>query len=244
MSEIRVVTWAMCEDFAQIAGKVDHLVNSARKFDINLELMGVGVKFECLKQKLHVLRDYLENIPADTYILAVDGFDCLFNRPLDGIIELFEKFETLVLMSCERVFTYQYHNYRDKFDEIPGPYKYVNSGTYMGKCRDLKDMLDYTLDFKSPDDTRIDQGLVAIWVYENMEDPSTVVLDTNCEMFWVTTDEWDILKEVAEKEETIFNPHTGTVPYVIHNLCNLYGAGLEAHEAAFKNIQQRWLNPK
>lgn len=232
---MRIVSWAMSYDL--IKDRLRPLIDTALVNGVTVEWMGSDQEFTFLRQKLEVLRNYLDGMDDKELVVCLDGFDVLIARSLDSLAEDFYSFNTKVLMSAEKIFTYQYGHYQDKFDALKSDYRYVNSGTFMGECKHLKEMLDELMFYETSDGTKIDQGLVGIYVYNWMDDSSIIQLDTGAKIFWVTSKDWDVLRDVANDGILpIRNPFTQTAPYFIHNLCNLTPPGDAAHAAAYKAI--------
>lgn len=234
---MRIVSWAM--SYEKNKDKFNDLIDTARVNDVEIELIGKSLDFVNLKQKLFVLSDWIEECPSDEIVVCLDGFDVMVNRRLDGLEEYFNSLNTKVLISSEKTFTYQYGRYLDKFEAIESPYRYINSGTYMGTRDGLKEMLDKVLLYGELDETTIDQGLVGMWVYENLDNPEIVKMDTECEVFWVLTDDWLSLNESLQSSNEIINNHTGTYPYFIHNVCNLTWPGKDVQNSAYNIIINR-----
>jgi len=72
-----------------------------------------------------------------------------------------------------------------------------------------------------------------------LDHPSLVKLDTNCAVFWVTTGDWQILKEVAISKKIIINPYTNTIPVIIHCVGNGDPQHRACYDAAYETILKR-----
>lgn len=235
---MNILTWAI-GDHTNYIVKSAHLILTYVFYKYQVEPIGEGLEYKGLKQKLDVLYDRLQSLDDNEIVLCMDSFDTLFNREPDQLMEVFNSFETDLVMSAERLFMYQWPEYFDKFDSIESPYRYVNSGLYMGKAGIIKKMIEDIRTYPEYDTTEIDQGLIGIWIYNNI-DSGVVKLDTNCELFWNVSGENDLLKEEAEKVGVIKNPTTGTHPFIIHVPGIQTPLGLEVRELAYKNIINRF----
>ena len=101
---------------------------------------------------------------------------------------------------------------RHKYDAIPSPYRYVASGTIIGFAGALKQMTEegiYSIEHGFSHGNH--QGLVGKYVYDGFDDAVLVRLDTQCQLFWVTSDDTQLFSE-----SPFCNPHTQTRPLISH----------------------------
>jgi hypothetical protein len=215
-TDIKVIAWAIdpSEENANLLSK--HMLDTARKHNINIELIGVGQEYQNLKHKLYVLQDYLKTQNSKTLIICLDAYDTLINSSLTEAIDKFKEKNTKIIISSEKIFTYQWDRFKNKFDDIDSPYRYVNSGTYIGCVEDLELMLDEILELDITYETDVDQGLVGIWVYNNLDKPEKIQLDINCDLIWVTSGDIENLN-CNQTNNNLINPITNTIPFIIHS---------------------------
>jgi hypothetical protein len=230
---MKILVWAIEQGLETAKNKAAYLLDTSKYFGIDVELLGIGHTFTNFRDRLHILQDYLKTANPEEIILIMDGYDTLFNNKLEIALNNFLSKNTRILISAERIFTYQYPMFLDNYDEIKSPYRYVNAGTYMGYAGDLFKMLNEL--FEIPHDA-IDQGLIGAWLYNKLNQPEKVQLDTNCDIFWVTSGDWNKLKEIAEIESPIKNPFTNTRPFIIHNTGNTDNSLRQSYESAYKTI--------
>jgi hypothetical protein len=214
---MKILVWGIESDLKTVEIKAEYLLNTAKHFNVNVEVIGIGHKFINFTNRLYILQDYLKNINNDELVLVMDGYDTLFNNITEYTINKFKEKNTQILISSEKIYTYQWENFQHKFNDIESEYRYVNAGTYMGYAGSLKIMLDELFEIYKDHPTDIDQGLLGIWVYNNFENTQKVQLDTKCDVFWVTSKDWDIIKNLSGD---IINPFTNTKPFIIHNTGN------------------------
>lgn len=231
---MRILVWGIEQDLKVAVDKASYLLDTANHFNIDVELVGIGHTFTTFKDRLYLLQDYLTNIDPNEVILVMDGYDTLFNSDIESALNAFLSKNTRILISAERMFTYQYPMYLDKYNEIESDYRYINAGTFIGYASDINQML--TELFELPLISQIDQGLMGAWLYNILDQPTKAQLDINCDIFWVTSGDWDKLKEIAEGKNPIKNPFTNTRPFVIHNTGNADTNLRQSYEAAYKNI--------
>jgi hypothetical protein len=234
--KLKILVWAINESRSKMEKMSAQLIETAQLFNIDIELFGIGKKHTEHKQRIWLLHEYLQDIHPETIILCMDGADTLFNDTSEKLLQKFLKFQTRILISAEKDFTYQHFHFKDKFDAIKSDYRYVNAGTFMGYAGDLLAMLTeiITLDEKFPNTN--DQKLLGIWAYQYLHQPEIIQLDTNSEVFWVTTHDWYQLEAVAQTRDKIINPNTNTQPIIIHCVGNNFPPHRKAYNAAFKQI--------
>lgn len=230
---MKILIWGIENELTVAETKASCLIDTANTFGIDIEFIGVGETFIGFRERLPILQNYLKNVNFEEIIIIMDGYDTLFNSKPDLALEKFLSKNTRILISAEKSFTYQYSAYFEKYNQIKSPYKFVNAGTYMGYAGDISNMLDTI--FEVPYDG-IDQGMIGAWLYDKLDQPEKVQLDTNCDVFWVTSGDWTELKIIAEEQPEIANPTTKTKPFIIHNTGNADPNLNKTYKAAYKNI--------
>ena len=232
---MKLLAWSIEEDEKNTYTNARYLIESAAVFNQQVKFIGVGKKFVELFDKIITLKEYIGSLSENTFLVCIDGYDTLVNKELSMLKEDFEKHNTKVIISSERIFTYQWDSFKDKFETISSPYRYVNSGTLIGYSDDLKVVLDECIELSKSYPTDIDQGIVGVWVYKNLENTIKVKLDVDCEFTWVVSGEWETLGKVSENPQLI-NPTTGKKPYIIHSPGNGALSNFTAFKKAYKKI--------
>jgi hypothetical protein len=90
----------------------------------------------------------------------------------------------------------------------------VNAGTIIGYSKQLYNMACECINILEKtggSDRGNDQGNLGKYVYNHMDDPRLISLDTNCDIFWVTTNDNDILLKFGT-----CNKNTNTRPLILH----------------------------
>jgi len=241
---LRIFIWAINKSCSFMENKCEKMLKSAQINGVNAELLGLGHDFISHSQRMEILRDALEEMGEQdrnsTVVVVMDGSDTLFNGPGDVIIERFKQMNTRILIAAEKAYTYQYATFKDKFDKIitPYPYRYVNAGAYMGYGSSLLNLMNELLHMKStlwPHAN--DQGLLGIWAYYNMASERLMKMDLNCDIFWVTCNDWNnLLRASLSAEKFIRNKRTETVPPIIHLTCLGSPRVAEIYNLAYKAI--------
>jgi len=230
---MKILVWGIEEDLIIAETKAAFLIDTAYRFNVDVEFIGIGEVFLGFRERLRILQAKLKTVNPEEIVIVMDGYDTLFNNRAEVALERFLAKNTRILISAEKLFTYQYAAYQEKYDQIESPYKYVNAGTYMGYAGDLLNMLNEL--FEIPYQA-IDQGLIGVWLYDKLDRLEKVQLDTNCDIFWVTSGDWSELEKIAEKQSEIINPTTNTKIFIIHNTGNADPTINQIFSTAYKNI--------
>lgn len=236
ISKSQVFIWAIAPDLTYAQSMCTRTVRSAKKQRMSPNFVGVGEKYYGFKQKLTTAIPVLSECSPDTIAICVDGSDVLFTRPIEYIVEKFESLNTEILIAADRGFAYQWPQYKDRYDQINSPYRYVNAGVLIGRAGSLVKMMEECLSYPEEKNTDVDQGLIGIWAYQNNHDSSRVRLDTNCDLIWVTSEEWDVLDSSIKFRQPIVNPTTNTVPAIIHVPCIGNSKFNGIYESAFQSV--------
>lgn len=232
----RVFIWAIAPDLTYARTVCTRAVRSAKKQGMSPSFVGVGETYYGFKQKLTTMIPVLREESPDAMVICVDGSDVLFTQSLDQIQKRFESLNTEILIAADRTYAYQWPQYKDRYDQIDSPYRYVNAGVLIGRAGSLLRMMEECLCYPEEKTTDVDQGLIGIWAYHNKHDSAKVRLDTNCDLIWVTSDEWDVLDSVIRFKEPIVNPTTNTTPSIIHVPCIGNGKFNGIYESAYQNV--------
>lgn len=184
------------------------------------------------KEKFLILKEKLQLIEDDDIILFSDSEGVLINDNFENLIKKYKEKSTDILVAGERRFTYQWNNFKDRFDNIKETYQYVNASLWMGEAKSVKKMIEEIVAYPEFKDTEIDQGLLGIWVYNHINDSNKVQIDYNASIFWITTDESEEILNIynTPQSEPIKNLYTGQTPVLIKIFDNkLYYSLLGMH---------------
>ncbi len=215
-TQLRILIWGINESKTLMENMCQECLDTAQWQGIKTDFLGIGHQFKEHKQRLWILRDELRRMDQNVVVLCMDGSDTLFNGNQHEILQKFLTFETNILVSAERDYTHQYPRYKEYFDKLPGPYKYVNAGTFIGYARALLSLFNDLIELVDTYPHANDQGLLGIWLSRNMGDQELVRMDHYCELFWVTTSDYRKLGELADDYSTIYNPYTQYKPAILH----------------------------
>ena len=261
--DLLVWGWAINKDRKKMEHVSRFFTKSAKHFGIEPKLIGIGVDYAPWDapvvdgdgskaghglQRFYVLRDELKNVPDEQIILVMDTADTVIAGSAEEILRRFKKLNTRFLISAEAGFTYQYPRYKKKYDENNphNKYKYIAAGTFIGYAKELKKMVEECIvlccvDKDSGAWNTVEMNVLSHWVHkylipkESKDKQSFVRLDTDCELFWVTTSDdrendsfsrnLDLVTSSPNftdksgsqvPEDKFYNPLTDTYPIVLH----------------------------
>lgn len=127
------------------------LDQSTKRHGINYINLGKGMQWhggtmegQGGGQKINLVRNHIQSLPDDDVVLFVDGYDVFFCDDLATISERFRGFNCDILFAAEKD-CWPLANMASQFPMTPTPYKYLNSGVYMGKVRHLKTFFNETV---------------------------------------------------------------------------------------------------
>jgi hypothetical protein len=141
MKKLRVITFSDKD-----LGFENKLLQSCKKNDLELIVLTYHKQWASNAIKIKLFFDYLKTVQAEQMLLITDAFDVLINASEGDIINVFSTFETDIIFGAEANFYFRNHrikkNYQAKYPESETIYKYLNSGTFMGKAVHLQMLLD------------------------------------------------------------------------------------------------------
>lgn len=121
------------------------LHESTRSNGFKVKNIGAGVEWKGSDmsgpgggQKVNILRSYLDKLPDHDVVLFMDGFDTFAATDLEEITRRYLEFKCKVLFAAEQ---YLWPDESLDFPECDTPYRYLNSGLYIGRVDELKKIL-------------------------------------------------------------------------------------------------------
>uniref|UniRef100_A0A0N4Z9N2 procollagen-lysine 5-dioxygenase n=1 Tax=Parastrongyloides trichosuri TaxID=131310 RepID=A0A0N4Z9N2_PARTI len=163
------------------------LVDSAKKFNINLNIIGLGEKWEGGNMengeggghKIHLLRKELEKYKEekDLVVVFMDAYDVLFTASPNKILEhfLYEYKDNRVVFSAEG-FCWPDKSLASKYPVVKFGKRYLNSGLYMGYANEIYEILNYGKDIKYDDDDQL--FFTKIYLNEELRSKHKMTLDS------------------------------------------------------------------
>jgi len=212
--------------------KMKYLLESAKINNFKIEIIGLNKPFTFLS-KIILLKEYLENLPTDnnSIICFTDAYDVFYLDNLETIKNKFLSYNTDVIWSVERWYSHQLQIDKAFYDNIStktsSPYKYINTGTFIGFKNNLLYLLNdinisinnetflnnlakenYKLDSSFVDQTIISHHLANNWNKYNIK------LDYNCDIFYIPCDDWNNIDKYINNK--LINTITNKSPSIIH----------------------------
>jgi len=141
MKKLRVITFSDKE-----LGSENKLLQSCKKNDLELIVLTYHKEWWSNAIKIKLLFDYLKTVEAEQLLLITDAFDVLIHASEGDILNAFSSFEKDIIFGAEANFYFRNHrikkDYQAKYPESATIYKYLNSGTIMGKAVHIQMLLD------------------------------------------------------------------------------------------------------
>ena len=203
---------------------LDRLKQSAEYYGIDLNVIGLDsswtdgdvgrLEHPGGGQKINILKKELQKLDDDDLILFVDGYDVIF---LTGTEEIEQKWNNLTIDPLVKVIfgsekaIWPDPSIADKFPESESEYRFLNSGNFMGKVKDLKKITEEEISDSGDDQL--------YYQHKFLSKKYGIQLDYKAEIFQCIagcTDWPNIKDELAIKKDRITNVPHSTEPCVFH----------------------------
>ena len=175
MNKLHIITVATEQKYY-----LPYLIESCRKNGEELEIIGMGEKWEGFNWKYKKMIDYLKSLPRNDIVCFVDGYDVFCCRNLHDLIPEFLKIKQeqnckiivghdkpSILLSLNSLFFGKCKN------------NLINSGTYIGEVSDILNIIQKIYDLNPRNDAD-DQVLMVQYCNLN---PNDFYIDTNNQLF-------------------------------------------------------------
>lgn len=181
-SKVRILTVATDET------KMWPLSQSTDKYDINLTNLGKGDSWNSEMEgydgirKIELVNDFVKQLPKDDIVLFVDGYDTFFTEEYTTVVQRFLDFDVDILFGAEQECwpITNDQSYKNRWPDMLTPYRYLNSGLYIGYAGALHDFFE----LPSTDDNGDDQLYCQSRYLANYEDfPYKIALDYEAYIF-------------------------------------------------------------
>lgn len=165
------------------------------------------------RDKVRAVRSYVQHLPDDDLVCCVDAYDvvatALGTDLTDALRTRFDTFEADVVFSAETN-CFPWAHVRDMYPFHPSPYRFLNSGGYIGRAKALRTLLDAGELDTSP----CDQGFFTYLYITNPISSVRIALDTRCEIFQCMYGvPWSHL---VVTDGVLANTYTDTHPLFVH----------------------------
>jgi hypothetical protein len=161
----------------------------------NLELVTLIIEnYTTHRQKTKYLRDYLDSVDPEELIMFTDGYDAILVAGEGEIVEKYNRIspDGKVIMSADR-FCGTGSIGPEFFARTQYGYDYICSGGFIGTAAALIDVIDLIYSLLENDNTEINKNLDWSdhyeWTRLYESNKSSLILDSNCEIFQTLTTE-------------------------------------------------------
>ena len=214
--------------------KANKLIHSANQFDVKLNNLGKGIKWEGGTMegqggghKINLVREFIQDKKDHDVILFLDGYDTFLTDYTDEIISRYIEFSHSIVFSSER-FCWPDERYGSKLKALNSdqstPYQYLNSGMYIGRVDELKKL--FAEPIKNHDDDQL-------YIQEQyLKGKCDLVCDVEGYIF--NTHE----PQISKRNGQLYNPVTQCYS------CAYHGNGGEDAKVVLNSIYERFFgNP-
>ncbi|MBL0743045.1 glycosyltransferase domain-containing protein [Chryseolinea lacunae] len=136
-------------------------------------------EFSGNRMKDSLLRDYLEDVNSDEIVLFTDGYDSLLMSDEYEIMYKFKQAKTDLLFSAES-FCYPDKSLAQQYPKTETPYRYLNSGGFIGRAGLIKDFLSDNL---ADHEDNFQFSNQYLWTIRYLNNQDLISLDSACEIF-------------------------------------------------------------
>jgi predicted O-methyltransferase YrrM len=189
---------------------LEQLLDSCKRFNVPIKILGLGLPFRGLSDKLLYVKKFLKDLPDDDVIMFVDAYDVLFMKTKEEILKQFLSMKVPFVIAVE-AYCFPLKSRVNDFPPSPTPFfKFINSGTYIGYVKSLKEIFNEMKDIKPSDD---DQARFMLHYFDNRE---KYTFDYYCKLFMPLPRVSIHHLEIDQKNFTVKCNLTNTFPCIIH----------------------------
>lgn len=173
-------------------------------------------------QKVNLMKKYLATVEEDTIVMFIDGYDTFISASKEEILKRYLGFNKDIVFSAEKVC------WPDKGLEGLHPqshteYRYLNSGTYIGTAKALKNLFSAHIEDHEDDQLYMQKAF--------LNSQHNIALDVESYIFFCLA--------AAEKDIKIGKN------YIVNNAtkcttCVIHGNGGSATKECFENLYDKW----
>ncbi len=130
--------------------ELERLLASGRRYGLDVEPLGLGLPWRGGEmaagagggQKINLLRPALDALPPDRPVLFVDGYDTIFTRHARDILDAWQGVGEGACVFAAEVFCWPDTERAADYPETDTPYRFLNSGLFIGPAGGLLQILD------------------------------------------------------------------------------------------------------
>jgi hypothetical protein len=202
-----------------------YLLESCKRYNIKLDILGNGQKWQGFTWRLKLMIDYLKNKNSTHYVCFIDGYDVICNKNLKDLkikfLELKRKHNCKIVFSGDEIYNKELY----KLNEIFINYYFgkckntnLNAGLYIGGVTDVLEMLTKIYNKIKKNNNLDDQQLIIKYCNKYNND---IYIDIHYELFLTFNKPYsEINKYLTIKDNTIYYKNKN--PFFIHAPGNTY----------------------
>lgn len=197
--------------------RMKKLYDSANQHNIVVKNLGKGVDWNDPMtgrgggKKLKLIKNYINTIDEYDVVLFTDSYDVIYADDIESIFDKYLGFNTRVLFSAESV-CWPNAAWADRFPETDHAYRYLNSGTFIGRVKELRAILeDYDEELHDDDQEYIQEQFLS--------GKFDIKLDTEAYLFQCHEPKI----QIADNGQ-LYNPVTNCCPSIYHGNGGEYAA--------------------
>ena len=192
-----------------------NLVESCRKNKGKLTTLGMGEDWRGYNWRFRKIIDYLSNLSDDRIVCIIDGYDLICCRDLrelaDEFIKLKNKYKCKIIAGCDDYGFIGKKVFDGIFFRKCGNH-YLNSGTYIGYAKDLKDIIN-KIHQLNPSDSADDQVLMIQYYNEH---PGEIHIDHECKLFLTLMYPLMNIDVNIDNNNKVYTDDYKSMPFFIH----------------------------
>lgn len=197
------------------------LQESASRYGIPLKVLGLekswtGGEVARLEnpgggQKINLLKPYLQELEDDDILVFVDGYDVVFTGAIEDALEAFNNdFPKDIVFSAEKS-CWPDSGLADSYPKVDSEYRFLNSGTFIGKVSELKKVTEEEI--LDTDDDQL------YYTRKLLSGQYSMQLDSFCSIFQTIEAAWGDIKYIHTSEDgegNLINKVFDTKPIMVH----------------------------
>ena len=124
------------------------LNTSARYHNVDIENIGTNVEWKGTDMsfmgggmKINLMKEWIKDKHDEDVVVFTDAYDAFYADNLDTILERFLDFGHEIVFSGE-LFCYPDSTLADSFPQAPTDFRFINSGTYVGRVGELRKLFN------------------------------------------------------------------------------------------------------
>ena len=107
----------------------------------NVEWKGTDMSFMGGGMKINLMKEWIKDKHDEDVVVFTDAYDAFYADNLDTILERFLDFGHEIVFSGE-LFCYPDSTLADSFPQAPTDFRFINSGTYVGRVGELRKLFN------------------------------------------------------------------------------------------------------